>query len=135
MCSARIRLSHRAASGRSARSVAHDMKWKQVGLRSLGCVHRRQQDSPPPIARRLVSQRDSPAVCSPLAWQGSAINMFGANRANVRATEYYCVTAATWVSSFANPCVCWLQTRQKRQTRWNAEGVRPVALLKAVAKC
>ena len=33
------------------------------------------------------------------------------------------------------PFRCWSQTRQERETRRNAEGVRPVALLKVVAKC
>jgi hypothetical protein len=38
-------------------------------------LRRRQQDSPPPIARHLVSQRDGRGVCSPLAWRVNAISM------------------------------------------------------------
>jgi hypothetical protein len=113
------------------KSVRHRVKRTQVGLRSPAHVHRCRQDSPPLALFPSVTASPSARVagkCAKYALEAS-------RQTSGRRKIWRWRRRGGAGRLVCEPFRCWSQTRQERETRRNAEGVRPVALLKVVAKC
>jgi hypothetical protein len=134
MCYARVSLSHRgqcAPDQRRGRSVPHGVKRTQVALRSPSDVHRCRQDSPP--LALFPSVIASPSARKPRKRDNYALGASRQMSGRRKISRWRRQAGAD--RPVCEPFSSWSQTGQERQMRRNAEGVRPVALLKAVAKC
>jgi hypothetical protein len=134
MCCARISLSHRGErrSGSKTREVRPSRCEADTSCTSI--AKRCASVQTGLAAPRSVSQRDSLASArKPRKRDNYALGASRQMSGRRKISRWRRQAGAD--RPVCEPFSSWSQTGQERQMRRNAEGVRPVALLKAVAKC